>query len=599
MPPHDITQPLPPHLRERCAFRGVGSSAHNPRGDLVLYWTRVALRGHENPALDAALLTAQRLGLPLLVYHGLSERYPFASDRHHTFILQAARDLRAELRERGVPYLLHVERPGHRDPRLKALARRAAVTFTELAPVRPLRAWTRSLARAAPGPVVEVDTACVVPMTLDRHAPERAFRFRDRYADERARRVAAPWRDVQRDATLPDLPPDLAVEPVALDDDAIRDLVAACDIDHAVAPVPATRGGSRAGYARWSEFAAHHLDAYDRRRNNALDRDGTSRLSPWLHYGCVSPLRIAREAHARGSKGAAKLLDELLVWRELAWHWCAHTPHDPDTLQALPGWAQQTLRDHAQDPRPRRLTWEELARAQSGDPLWDAAQRSLLRHGELHNNARMTWAKALLAWTDSPEDALRLLLDLNHRYALDGRDPASYGGILNSLGLFDRPAEEETPIYGLLRTRPTEVHAQRLAPDAFGALASRPIGVTPRVAVIGDGSAGRACARTLLDHGVEAHVYADAEVEALRGEPGAWTLLLRSGEEAGGFQTALFAQGEGGVSYDHAARRGGVADAQDARGGVALAARVLAWVPPLQPPEQLSLLGGELGSRGH
>ncbi len=304
-------------------------------------------------------------------------------------------------------------------------------------------------------------------MTLDRHAPERAD----------------------------------------LDDDAIRRLVAACDIDHAVAPVPATPGGARAGYARWSEFAAHHLDAYDRRRNNALDRDGTSRLSPWLHYGCISPLRVAREAHARGSRGAAKLLDELLVWRELAWHWCAHTPHDPDTLQALPAWAQQTLHDHATDPRPRRLTWEDLARAQSGDPLWDAAQRSLLRHGELHNNARMTWAKALLPWTDSPQDALRLLLDLNHRYALDGRDPASYGGILNSLGLFDRPAEEETPIYGLLRTRPTDVHAQRLPPDAFGALTARPLGLTPRVAVVGAGIAGLACARVLLDHGVETHVF--------------------------------------------------------------------------------------------
>ncbi len=143
MPPHDITQPLPTHLRERCAFRGVGSSAHHPQGELVLYWTRLALRGHENPALDAALLTAQRLQLPLLVYHGLSERYPFASDRHHTFILQTARDLQDELRQRNIPYLLHVERPGHRQHLLKRLAQRAAVTFTELAPPPdPSSRWT-------------------------------------------------------------------------------------------------------------------------------------------------------------------------------------------------------------------------------------------------------------------------------------------------------------------------------------------------------------------------------------------------------------------------------------------------------------------------
>lgn len=501
----DVTDLLPPYLHERCAFRGIGSSAPQLQGELVLYWMRMALRGHENPALDAALHVASALGRPLLVYQGLSERYPFASDRHHTFILQAAREVHHELSLRGVHYRLHVERDGHRGPVLKQLAARACAVFTELAPVEPLRAWTRTLAAHAPCPVVEVDTACVVPMTLSRRPPERAFRFRAALAAERSARVHAPWPEPPATPALP-LPADLGFEPVDLDSVDLHDLVAACEIDHAVAPVPATPGGARAGYARWEDFKQRGLDTYAQRRNNPLDRDGVSRLSPWLHLGCVSPLRIAREAAARGSAGAEKLLDELLVWRELAWHWCACTP-EPDSLQALPAWAQATLQAHAHDPRPQRLSEEALARAQSGDPLWDAAQLSLLRHGELHNNVRMTWGKALLGWTASPQEALRRLIDLNHRYALDGRDPASYGGLLGCLGLFERPAEEHQPIYGAVRTRTPQAHAARLDTAAFGALVRRPIGATPRVAVIGAGVAGLACARTLLDHGVEVHLF--------------------------------------------------------------------------------------------
>jgi hypothetical protein len=144
---------------------------------------------------------------------------------------------------------------------------------------------------------------------------------------------------------------------------------------------------------------------------------------------------------------------------------------------------------------------ETLARGRTGDLLWDAAQTSLLVHGELHNNLRMTWGKVLVPWAPTPERALDHLVDLNHRYALDGRDPNSYGGLLWCLGLFDRPFPPGEPVTGELRGRSTAIHAKRLDVARYVRGVERPnVDRPPRVAVVGAGVAGLACARTLADH---------------------------------------------------------------------------------------------------
>ena len=178
---------------------------------------------------------------------------------------------------------------------------------------------------------------------------------------------------------------------------------------------------------------------------------------------------------SRRSKGAEKYLDELLIWRELAYTFCFYRP-DHETLAALPDWARESLSEHEPDARPAINSWETLARGTTGDKLWDAAQRSLLIHGELHNNVRMTWGKALLNWTPDAKSALAAMIDLNHRYALDGRDPASYGGILWCLGQFDRPFPPARRIFGTVRDRSTKEHAKRLDPDHYFRHATRPLG---------------------------------------------------------------------------------------------------------------------------
>jgi photolyase PhrII len=494
---------LPAHLAERVTRHGPVAEPH-AAGTFVLYWMRTAVRAHENPALDVALTMGARLGVPVFIYHALSERYPFASDRHHRFILEGARDVAAECAARGIGYAFHLERPGHRGAALAALASRAALVVTETMPIPPLSAWTARLAAGSPAPVWSVDTACLVPMPLVGRAHTRAFAFRDATAALREARVRRPWPDVAPH-TPPFVPKRLPFTPVPLADANLGALVAACEIDHGVPPIAEVPGGTVAGYARWEAFVRRGaLDRYAADRNDPT-RDGVSGMSPYLHYGMVSPFRLARECVARPGEGAAKYLEELLVWRELAWSFC-HWHPAPSTMAALPPWALETLAGHAGDPRPVR-SWEALARGRTGDRLWDAAQRALLRHGMLHNNLRMTWGKAIPGWTATPDEALTMLVDLNHRYALDGRDPASYGGLLWCLGQFDRPFTPPVPVLGTVRPRPTRAHAARLEVTRYEAQVARRVPGRPgRAVVVGAGIAGLACARALLDAGVEVTV---------------------------------------------------------------------------------------------
>ncbi len=499
----ELHRSLSPALAERTGL--LGCKFVPPEGDFVLYWMRTAIRHDENPALNVAIESANELGLPLLVYHGLSERCPFASDRHHTFVLQGARDVQVEFAKRKIDYALHVERSGHRGPHLKTLAKGAAVVVTEDMPTEPLRSWTVALSRGLRCGLFIVDTACVVPMRLVGKSYDRAFAYRNATKRLYEERVSLGPIHAELRTQLPSTI-DLPFEPVDLQNVCIDDLVSQCEIDHAIGHVPHSIGGSVAGYQRWQEFKSNGLSSYDRRRNNALV-DGVSRMSPYLHYGMVSPMRIAREAAAENTRGADKFLDELLIWRELAYTFCFYR-RDHGRISALPRWAFATLSEHESDPRPSLLSWETMSRGRTGDSLWDSAQRALLVHGELHNNVRMTWGKAILNWTADAKQALARTIDLNHRYALDGRDPASYGGILWCLGQFDRPFSPAQPIFGTVRTRSTDQHAKRLDPVAYRRKVARPrCNSRSKVAVIGAGISGLMCARTLADHGFDVTVF--------------------------------------------------------------------------------------------
>jgi photolyase PhrII len=493
---------LPGPLHERIKWRSGPTSAISKQS-FILCWIHNALRAHENPALDVAICFARQNRLPLLVYHGLGEAYAYASDRHHAFMLQGHRDFQKDLKQRKIASVFDFQSKGQRGRHLLDLTHEAALLITDEMPVEPIRGWLSALESKTETPIATVDASCVVPTTLLDTSYTRAFQFRDatkRFYAERTGRIY-----VEQNADCRMFDGSLPLENLDLQDACLSALIAKCKIDHAVAPVADTPGGTEAGYQRWQQFKDHGLGDYAKKRNDATKHKAVSRLSAYLHYGMVSPFRIAREAKALN---ADKFLDELLIWRELSFHFCARFDGNLDSFDAIPDWAKKTLLDHRDDTRDANFSWEKLARGRTGQQLWDWCQQSLLRHGELHNNLRMTWGKAILPWTNDPQEALRLTVDLNHRYALDGRDPNSYGGILWCYGQFDRPFAPEENVFGSVRSRSLEQHARRLDTSRYRQLVDRSIAADlPRVAVVGAGMAGLFAARTLHDHGLDVTVF--------------------------------------------------------------------------------------------
>jgi deoxyribodipyrimidine photo-lyase len=228
------------------------------------------------------------------------------------------------------------------------------------------------------------------------------------------------------------------------------------------------------------------LSGYAGDRNHP-DEGATSGLSPYLHFGHVSSHQIFSELMGREdwdtdrlagaangkrsgwwgvSESGEALLDQLITWRELGFNMSAQ--HDDyDRYESLPAWAQKTLAEHAGDPRPYLYTLEELEGARTHDRIWNAAQTELVREGRLHNYMRMLWGKKILEWSPQPQDALRVMIELNNKYALDGRDPNSYSGIFWCLGRYDRPWGPERPIFGKIRYMSSENTARKLRLSAY------------------------------------------------------------------------------------------------------------------------------------
>ena len=281
-----MLESLPEHLLERTRSHGEKLEAEaNSDNPFVLYWMRTAVRTDENPALDIARLIAERQGIPLLVYHAISEHYQYASDRHHTFMLQGARDVQRQFAELGVSYAFHLATGDDRQPHLVTLANMASVIVTEDMPVDPPRRFLKALQAKTTTPVVCVDTACVAPMQLVKKPFTRAFKFRSATKKIYAERLTRPWQELNVETKSFDLK-QLPFEPVDLQAADLGSLVSQCEIDHSIGPVVDTIGGSAAGYRRWNAFKDKRLGRYAKQRNNAL-LDGVSRMSAYLHYGMV------------------------------------------------------------------------------------------------------------------------------------------------------------------------------------------------------------------------------------------------------------------------------------------------------------------------
>jgi deoxyribodipyrimidine photo-lyase len=428
-----------------------------PRGQYVLYWMQMFLRGRDSAALAYALERANELGVPCLVYQGLRPDYPHASDRLHTFVLEGARDAARELEERGVKHVLFLpQTPERARGVVGKLAERACLVVSDDFPgfVAPLH-HAAAAARAKCAYLV-VDDCAGVPMALFGKQELAARTLRPKL-----HRVLDAWLR-PLDEPEPRVPPpselSLPFDPVDLARADLGELVAACDVDRAVAAVEETPGGSREAARRLARFVRGPLRTYDTERNDPT-RDAGSGLSPYLHFGMVSARAVALEARAWGEGPALEaFLEQLLVRRGLAFNFARARP-DHARYSALPAWARATLAEHAADRRSSDMSLRELEACRSLDPLWNAAMNELRTRGTIQPYARMLWGKLPIAWMKRPEEAHAVLTYLNDRWALDGRDPDGHANIAWCFGLHDRPWPAR-PIFGTVRTM-TSASARR------------------------------------------------------------------------------------------------------------------------------------------
>lgn len=427
-----------------------------PEGEFVLYWMQSTHRFEDNWALRFAVLEADRLNRPLLVHQGLDPTYPHASDRIHAFILENARELARRAESLGLAYqfVLRRERDGDRRV-VDRLAARACLVVTDRYPTAGIAARTQRFAERAPCRVVAVESHAIVPAAHFQKEEYAARTLRPRImkllasalepAEDRApRRVLS--RDLRASLDVDRLP--LA----AMSDADIEADIARCEIDHDVPPVHRAiiTSGLGAGRARLRAFCDGALADYERRRADPTDAEGSSRLSPYLHFGQISAADVARAVRDAGpAESVEKFLDELVTWRELSLNFCLRNPNH-GTLRGLPHWVHRTMDAHKDDPREASYSRAVLESARTDDPLWNAAQRELRETGTIHNVVRMLWGKSVILWTRRYKLALEHLIHLNNKWALDGRDPSSYGGIQWCFGKFDRPWFDK-PVWGVIR----------------------------------------------------------------------------------------------------------------------------------------------------
>ena len=426
-------------LDARVTVRRAGSP--DPDGNCVVYWMQRAQRAVDNPALDVAVEAANALGKPVAVFFAPVPFYPHANLRHYRFLCEGIPDIASELAPRNIGFVLR-RYPEH--SLLKFCEEvKPTLVIGEENPMREPESWRQIAARKLKVPFWTVDADVIVPSKLLEKAQYAAHTIRPRLQRQlktylvpsRNPRARVRWKNP---TSLLSLTPQI-------------DITEGWKLDRSVTPAPNWRGGSKEADCLLRHFICHNLRGYGTGRNKP-EIDRTSRLSPYLHFGHISPITVAFEVQNAEAPKADKeaFLNQIITWRELAVNLVRFNP-DYDTFECAEPWAHRTLAKHAKDPRPIVYTERQFENAETHDQLWNAAQMQMVNTGWMHNYMRMYWAKKILGWTKSPAEAFRIAVYLNDKYELDGRDPNGYAGIAWAIvGKFDRPWFERL-IFGQIR----------------------------------------------------------------------------------------------------------------------------------------------------
>ena len=413
-------------------IRNLNGEEPDLRGSYVVYWMQASVRSHWNHTLEYAIETANTLKKPLIVVFGLTDDFPNANSRHYRFLIEGLRDVRSGLRERGIP--LVVERDSPPSVLLK-YADDAAAAVTDRGYLDIQEKWVDEAAGALHIPFTQVESNVIVPVETASDKEEySAGTFRPKISRQ-LKRFMVPLRMRTLHVESLDLEPGPEFE------DVVRDFRAPEELEPSV-----FRGGTASALSIFSEFLREKLECFERYRNDPV-KNCLSNMSPYLHFGQISPLYLALRASE--TRECPEFLEELIVRRELSMNF-VHYSESYSSISCLPEWAQRTLMDHVADPREYEYSLRELESASTHDPYWNAAQQEMVITGKMHGYMRMYWGKKILEWTDHPARAYDIAIYLNDRYEIDGRDPNGFAGVAWCFGKHDR-AWAEREIFGKVR----------------------------------------------------------------------------------------------------------------------------------------------------
>lgn len=413
----------------------------DPDGDCVVYWMQRSQRAHDNPALDLAVNLGNELGKPVVVFFAPVPFYPHANLRHFSFLAEGISDIAEALARRGIGFVL---RPYPLHSLLKFCEEvQASIVIGDENPLREPERWRTRLARQIRIPFWTADADVIVPSKLLRREHYAARTLRPRVHELLPEFLVQPSNPEARLAWAS--PPCLRSLP--WNEDFTREWI----LDRSVHPVRQWRGGTRQALQTLDTFVRQRLGGYPEQRNHP-EQDGTSRISPYLHFGHIGPRTVALAIQNAAAPAQAKqaFLEQLIVRRELAVNLVRFNSLY-DSMECLEPWADRSFTEHTGDPRPVEYNEKQLENADTHDPLWNAAQKQMVLTGWMHNYLRMYWAKKILEWSPSVAVAFQRALWLNDRYELDGRDPNGYAGIAWAiLGKHDR-AWPDRPVFGKVR----------------------------------------------------------------------------------------------------------------------------------------------------
>lgn len=438
---------------ERIKCLNTASINHN--GKFVVYWMQSSVRTRYNHALTYAIMKANELKQPLIVYFGLVDSFPEANLRHYRFLAEGLYDVKKELERKRIKFIIaHVR--SHSEALTKICAE-ASVLVTDRGYLKIQKEWRREAATKIKCAFMQIESDVVVPVETASNKEEFAARtIRPKITKLlRGFLIELPECEVLKPSF--EMPDDFFCGPnrnngfkiLNLNSySEIKDILDVLNIDRTVRESNYYKGGQNEAERRLAEFIGLKLEKYAELRNDP-SLGWLSEMSPYLHFGNISPLKIAIGLQDISESVKEKYLEEVIVRRELAVNFCEYNS-EYDTINAIPDWAKITLEKHSNDTRGYVYDRAGFEMAMTHDHYWNAAQLEMTATGKMHNYMRMYWGKKIIEWSRTPEEAFETMIYLNNKYELDGRDPNSFTGVAWCFGKHDRPWFER-PVLGNLR----------------------------------------------------------------------------------------------------------------------------------------------------